>query len=303
MRRGWMRQSGLIATVCMGASGRGAFGGEVADWPRLIENSNPWAPATAALRFRVAPGECSLSASGAMSEAELDALRAVAPAGAVVVDTRQESHGLLNGRAVSWWAPANAANAGRSLAEIEADEEARLAWLRARRGQVVTAHRLIKHPEGAPTLVPVPVRVERVESEAEAAARYGFAYWRLPMQDHTGHPEPAVVEALVARHLGPAPPVWMHFHCQAGKGRASLYMALADLLGRCGSITLEALVAEHAAAGSVDLLRTADRGPRRDKYAARVAFLWDFDRYCRQGAPRRGEAWSAWRAVHGAIAR
>jgi hypothetical protein len=286
-------QAGVVAAVCLGASGGVASGGP-GGWPRLIENGDPWAPASVPLRFRVAPGGRLLSASGAISEAELEQLRAVAPVGALVVDTRQESHGLLNGRAVSWWGPANAANAGRWVAEIEADEAARLAVLRARQGHVVTVYRLMKHPDGPPTFVPVPVRVERVESEAEAVARYGFAYWRLPMQDHTAHPVPAVVDALVAQRMGPAPPAWMHFHCQAGKGRASLYMGLLDLLGRCGTVTLEALVAEHVAVGSVDLLRTAGHGPRRDKYAARVTFLRDFDAYCRDGSPARGEAWSAW---------
>lgn len=44
----------------------------------------------------------------------------------IIVDLREESHGFLDGMAVSWYTSRDWSNVGKSLAKIEADEEIRL---------------------------------------------------------------------------------------------------------------------------------------------------------------------------------
>src|SRR5262249_17590724 len=68
-----------------------------------------------------------LAASGSaqFSAKELDAVRErTGGRPLVVLDLRQESHGFVDGTAVSWFGPRDAANSGKSRDQIGVDESA-----------------------------------------------------------------------------------------------------------------------------------------------------------------------------------
>src|SRR6185436_11512941 len=92
-------------------------------------SSDPWLGTSSKKEpSRLGLDELNASGSGQFSEDGLKAIlsRLNSSQRITVVDLRQESHGFANGIAVSWYAPHDAANVGKTLVEIEADESKRL---------------------------------------------------------------------------------------------------------------------------------------------------------------------------------
>ena len=72
------------------------------------------------------------SGSASFSEESLRKIKDRLPAKKfTVIDLRQESHGYLNGLTVEWWGDHNAGNKGKTFDQVQKDENARLAALRA----------------------------------------------------------------------------------------------------------------------------------------------------------------------------
>lgn len=144
----------------------------------------------------------------------------------VVIDLRQESHGLLHGEPVEWMGTHNQANRGKSPEAAAADEARRL------------------FEAGA-------------KSEAEVCAAAGVEYVRLPVTDHLT-PDAATLQQFVAlaRKLE-REGAWVHFHCKAGRGRTTTFMALWEML-RTKPEDLDAtrVLERQRDLGGVDLLKT-----------------------------------------------
>jgi hypothetical protein len=211
----------------------------------------------------------------------------------VVVDLRQESHGFVNGAAVSWYATQNWGCAGLSDDEAQRLEALRLRLLelapRVRIGRVET----IKH--GLPPSV-VAWERPRVASEPQAFGLPHGHYVRLPVTDHT-RPTDAVVDRFIELVRGLHSTQHLHLHCRGGKGRTATFMALHDLLRHGARRPLSAILARQAALLDYDLTRPAD--PARDKapfIADRLAFLECFHDYARHNPGGEPMLWSAWLA-------
>ncbi|MBR4501958.1 MAG: hypothetical protein IKP22_08725, partial [Clostridia bacterium] len=114
-----------------------------------------------------------------------------------IVDCRLESHALVNGIAMSWYADRNWANKGLTLAEAEADEAARFSALPGTTVTVYTAENNV--PEN-----PQEIMVERWMTEREMVEEEGFHYLRLPGNDHSWPEEEAVETFLAFRVPGMA---------------------------------------------------------------------------------------------------
>ena len=143
-----------------------------------------------------------------------------------IIDLRQESHGFLNGEAVSWHGPHNAANAGKDASAVEADETARL--------QAAIGHQTHSIPMGTSDLAsgmkPFTALIHSATTERQEARRYGFGYIRIAATDMQW-PEPQAVDAFLTFYRSlPKNPGWLHFHCHAGQGRTTTFMALYEML-------------------------------------------------------------------------
>lgn len=78
-------------------------------------------------KFRKSIDSIRASGSSQFSENSLKIILDLLPQGQVtIVDLREESHGFINGIAVSWWIDRNWGNIGKSLAEIQKDEKQNL---------------------------------------------------------------------------------------------------------------------------------------------------------------------------------
>lgn len=206
-----------------------------------------------------------------------------------LVDLREESHGFFAGAAVSWYENHNWANRGKRNEASLADENERMTALKG-------------------TIEAVPLGIEDKASwketvledatgrtEEQAAKSAGFQYVRFTATDQRW-PDPAVVDAFVEFYRSlPKKPIWLHFHCQAGHGRTTIFMALYDML-KNPQVPLETIVLRQRLLGGVDLLaQTEGVDWLAVESRRRVEFLHLFYRYIQEEKDSGfAVSWSSW---------
>ena len=240
-----------------------------------------------------------VSASAQYSEAGMDTLvsrlQEITDLPVYVVDLRQESHGFVDGAAVSLHGSRNQLNAGMDAVAVEADETERLAALvgtdffAAPMGYADTA--LMSGFSAA---------VERAVTEREAAAQRGLGYVRIAATDQVW-PEPQAVDAFVSFYRSlPESPVWLHFHCQAGHGRTTTFMVLYDML-RNPELDADTAAWRQYLLGGSNLLLVPSEGDAKDWRVAaareRLDGLRLFHDYAAEQQPQGFTvSWSEWLA-------
>ena len=164
-----------------------------------------------------------------------------------IVDCRLESHGLVNGIAVSWCGEDNGANLGRTVEEIEAEEEGLSALI----GTTVTAYTA----ENDLPAAGIDLSVETWETERGLVQSEGFNYLRLACPDHCW-PPPDVIDAFISFVGGLEGEAWLHFHCQAGSGRTGAFMTIYEMMQKPYA-PVEEILQHQAETGSGNLLDRA----------------------------------------------
>ena len=211
-----------------------------------------------------------------------------------VIDLRQESHGFLDGNAVSWYGPQDAANAGKTQQQIERDQSRRLANLRAKK-KVMVDKVLKKSGEGViSTVKPIEFVVHSVQSEAELAKKYHLSYSRIYVQDFHA-PSDKEVDRFIQLIKKIPPQHWIYFHCHAGVGRTTTFMTMFDMMHNAKQATFEEIIARQKAIGGKDL--TVLPSHESFKYAAaddRMEFLRKFYNYARTNKDDFKTSWTAW---------
>ena len=107
-----------------------------------------------------------------------------------VIDLRQESHGFANSLPISWYIKNNAANANKTVREIEADEVERLNNLRGLETTFEPLGNADKQSFKPVTMVP-----RFMETEQAAVEQLGMNYKRFAAADMQ-FPAPEVVDNL-----------------------------------------------------------------------------------------------------------
>ena len=205
-----------------------------------------------------------------------------------IVDCRLESHGLINGIAVSWCDEDNAANTGKSVEEIMSEEEAFSDIV----GTTVKAYTT----ENDQPKDELELTVEKWETEQALAESEGFGYLRLACPDHCWPPSD-VIDAFIefARNL--EDDAWLHFHCQAGSGRTGAFMTIYEMMQKPG-IPVEEILQHQADTGSgnlVDRAKPEKSHVQKERCVlARAMYL-----YIQENEPSGFETkWSEWLEAH-----
>ncbi len=223
-------------------------------------------------------------------EALADTLRKQAKGPIYVVDLRQESHGIFNGHAVSWYGKRNWANLGRTAAEVRADEMMRI---KAAQGTTVTVAELNQQKEAKN---PHMEKVTQVFTEQELVESAGFHYVRITATDHVW-PSAQNIDAFLAFYKTLPQNAWLHFHCQAGKGRTTSFMAMYDML-RNPSLALKDILYRQEEIGGEYLGYTGDNikdnwKTRAFQYKAKM--IQEFYNYVQENhATGYAVTWSEW---------
>ena len=211
-----------------------------------------------------------------------------------VFDLRQETHIFVNGLPVSWYASRDWSNVGRSQSEIEADEAARVASLtRGSKIDVRPGHP-VKHGN-ANSVPPQQVTVERANIERDVVQPAGASYVRITITDHTRPLDDEVDRFILAVRALPEN-AWAHFHCEAGLGRTTTFMALYDMLRNASRMSLEDIVyRQKILSHGYDVLQPDEPENWKAPYAAkRAEFIRAFYGYARANVDGRPLLWSEW---------
>jgi hypothetical protein len=235
-----------------------------------------------------------LSGSAQFSEGNLQLMKKTIPADKItIVDLRQESHGLVNGIAVSWYAARNEINKGKGLPEIVTDEQGRLNSL-LQTSEVVIATKTKKNPDTGEQFATETktIKAERVATEEQLVQSMGFNYFRLPVPDHR-RPTNSDVDQFIAFFKALPPDTWVHFHCKAGRGRTTTFMVMYDMMKNAKTTSMENILARHAEAGGIDF-NAEYKDWRQQAAEERTAFIKDFYQYCQANNDGYSTSWSAW---------
>jgi hypothetical protein len=222
-----------------------------------------------------------ISGSAQFSQNELPALKkAIGAFNIIVVDLRQESHGFVNGSAVSLTNKDNNVNKGQSDSASEKSQNRFLDSFKI--GSSVRFDGLS-----------APMTVRSVTSEAQLVNSSGMTYLRLPVTDRERPADASVDELLKALRSIPKKS-WLHFHCKAGQGRATTFMTMIDMMHNAKTVPFDDILYRQYLIGGLDL---TDRTTGED-VLGRYRFLQAFYRYCRSNTDDFGTIWSVYLRTH-----
>lgn len=216
----------------------------------------------------------------------------------LIVDLRQEPHGLLNSNAISWYAPQNAENAGKTPSQIEEEQSALLKALGERK-TVVVNNILKKSPDGEIEKVKhIEYLVHQANSEQELVNQMNLKYKRIYVQDSHIPSEKQVDRFLeIARNIPENR--WIYFHCRAGEGRTTTFMTMYDIYHNAKQVSLRDIFVRQALLGGKDLSQLPEKDSYKFKLAVeRLQFIKRFYEYARNNTDNYSTSWSEWVKLH-----
>ena len=205
-----------------------------------------------------------------------------------VVDCRLESHGLINGIAVSWCGADNGANLGKTVKEVEA-EEASLSKLE---GTTITAYTAEKDlPKDGTEM-----SVEKWETERSLVEAEGMHYMRLACPDHCWPPSD-VIDSFIEFAAALDENAWLHFHCQAGSGRTGAFMTIFEMMQKPG-VPVEDILRHQAETGSGNLVERAapEKSHEQKERCVLARAVYQYINANRDSG--YADKWSDWLAAH-----
>jgi len=248
--------------------------------------------------------ELGVSGSGQMSKQQMTALverlKQNAQGPIYIVDLRQESHGFLNGEAASLYGKRNWGNIGKSTDDIVQEEKDSL---RNVKNENVDVYELTKDkkPNKESNLN---LFVKSAQTEQEVASAAGARYFRITSTDHIWT-DAKNVDRFIAFYKALPQNAWLHFHCEAGKGRTTTYMILYDILRNGTGVSLEDIADRQYLMGGEDVLaehkekdsEKKSEGWKNNFETERASMIRLFYQYAAEN-PQLDVTWSEWLQKH-----
>lgn len=194
-----------------------------------------------------------------------------------VVDLRQESHGFINGLAVSWADSKNNANAGLTREQVLLDEANRLKSIKLN-----VPINFYNHPKEI--IVPT-----KVQDENELVKSKSLAYNRITVRDG-GIPSDEMVDYFVEFVKAQPKNSWLHFHCKQGIGRTSTFMIMYDMMKNYKEVSADDIIKRQLA-----LANFKESTSQSFYNNERINFLKKFYDYCKTNGDSFNIKWSEWK--------
>lgn len=205
-----------------------------------------------------------------------------------IIDLRQESHLFVNGISVSQYGKRNWGNVGKSQATV-VDEEKH--WLTAlpHTNLVVASLNKEKDAINKQSLV-----VNSVKTEEQVVKENGLRYIRLAVTDHTW-PDETSIDRFIALYKTLPKNAWLHFHCEAGKGRTTTFMAMYDIM-KNPNLSLTNILKRQQLLGGNDVAHTMTEDTwKAPYYEEKAMMIRKFYRYVQQNHHTDFQlSWSEW---------
>ena len=140
-----------------------------------------------------------------------------------IVDLRQENHGFFNNDAVSWYGKRDWGNIGKTHKEVVNLEPKLLAKAKDTNTERATLDDN-KNADAKDTSY-----ISSVETEKSLVESADLHYVRITATDHIW-PSPENIDDFIKLYRKLPKDAWLHFHCEAGKGRTTTYLAMYDMM-------------------------------------------------------------------------
>ena len=166
-----------------------------------------------------------------------------------LVDLRSETHAIINGHHLSQYGFQNWVNIGKSKNEIVEHEKQLVNSLK---GEKITYAKIGSSTNYEPKNA-VEVEVSEALTEEELVTSLGMKYQRITALDHVFQKDAIIDDFLEFYRSLPADGAWVHFHCQAGRGRTTFFMCLYDML-RNPDVPLKDIIYRQTLIGGTSML-------------------------------------------------
>lgn len=160
-----------------------------------------------------------------------------------VIDLRQESHGFVNDIAISFYNPFEDLNNGfTSLESIEAENQL---LSRIKIGSTLKLYKKTGRLFDS-------IIVNSVSNEDSLVLKYDCGYERFAVKDG-GIPTPTVVDNFVDFIKTVPSDLHLHFHCDAGEGRTTMFMSLFQIMNNTNNLSLDQILTYQYNIGGIIL--------------------------------------------------
>lgn len=211
----------------------------------------------------------------------------------VIMDLRQESHGFVNGIAVSSYVDRNWINVGKSVAQVEKDEKA---WLRNSLKAPIEISVLDDDKKASETQR---ITVETALTEKEFVTSRKIGYFRIQATDHASFTDEQVDDFVKFYNKELPQDAWLHFHCFAGEGRTTQLMVMYDILRNGKNVSFQDIVSRQLLIGGNDAMKvTASKAKDAYKvplYKEKAQMLRDFYQYVTTNPDNLPVSFSKWK--------
>ncbi|NMM64176.1 protein tyrosine phosphatase [Clostridium sp. P21] len=203
------------------------------------------------------------------------------------IDLRQESHGLINGMVISWFGNNDDANIGLTREQVVKDEKDKL--------DKISKEKYAKFenlPKESVNTISEIKNPEKVQTEEELAKSQGVGYLRITVSDHL-KPLNDQVDLFVSSVKDTPKDTWLYFHCRAGIGRTTTFMAMYDMMHNAKTVSFDDIVKRQFLIGGTNLVDCTK--PRNKKqHEERAEFVKKFYQYCHDNNDGFKTTWSQW---------
>lgn len=213
-----------------------------------------------------------------------------------IVDLRLESHGFIDGHAISWYGKRNEGNIGLNCEQVTTKESKQLKELSEQ--DKINVGRIIDKTSGVIKKVEYEsVAPKLIETEAQLTKRLGFGYIRLPILDRHP-PNDETIDKFLSFVKDLPENAWVHFHCRGGKGRATALIVLYDIYKNGTNVSLEDILDRQSYFGPKDLRKLPWRQEdiwKTDFAAQRLKLVKSFYEF-RNSEDFFNKSWTQWKS-------
>ena len=212
-----------------------------------------------------------------------------------IIDLRQETHGFLNDNtAVSWYGLHDWGNIDKTTSEIIKDERQRL---NAQIGKTIEIGNISSDKVASTDKI----KVHSAMTEKDLVHKYGLNYVRITTTDHIW-PKPEYIDQFIDLYRNLPPNAWLHFHCEAGAGRTTEFMAMYDIL-KNPDIPLKDILYRQYLIGGNYVAYTVDTNKSNNwkdiYYNQKATMIKKFYQYAKENHNNNYKiSWSKWLQTH-----
>jgi predicted protein tyrosine phosphatase len=219
-------------------------------------------------------------ASGQFSEDELQKLRQkYLNEKIVIVDLRQESHGFINGKPVSWRSYFEKINQNKEISKILSDEKLHLDA--AKKDHEIVINEVVKRDKDSgwyEDVAPKNITVNQAISENDLVQNNGFEYQRFSIRDFD-IPEAKEFSRMINFIKNLSEDKKIYVHCAGGRGRTTMFLVILDILKNGTKVELEEIFKRQNKLGGAKLDEISKEEAWSKKLATeRLKILKDFYR-------------------------